>query len=358
MQVIPASIASFLISCTMLLALRPFAEVVGLVDKPGGRKTHHGEVPVVGGIAMFAGLLVAELGSGGLQHGGVAILVVAGFMVLLGALDDRFNLPPRVRLFAHLSAAVALVYSSGLVVRSLGNLVGFGDVGLGVMALPFTVVSIVALINAFNMLDGLDGLAGSAGLVALGGIMVVSSLGGSAGTLLIAGSMLGAVVAFLMFNLPTHLNRPIRTFMGDAGSTLLGFLLAGLSLTLVQPTSVGLAPMIVLWMMPIPIFELFTSTTRRLVRGLPPTQADTGHFHHRLVAAGMSVRAICALYFLVSVGCCAFGVWAYKNSIPQPALLVGFCLAFGAWLLLVRSAHRIVGALPDWFRRVDASTGH
>jgi UDP-GlcNAc:undecaprenyl-phosphate/decaprenyl-phosphate GlcNAc-1-phosphate transferase len=358
MQVIPASIASFLISCTMLLALRPFAEVVGLVDKPGGRKTHHGDVPVVGGLAMFAGLLVAAVGGAGLGHGGMSILVVSVFMVVLGALDDRFNLPPRVRLFAHLSAAVALVYSSGFVVSSLGDLVGLGEIGLGFMALPFTVVALVALINAFNMLDGLDGLAGSAGFVSLAGIMAVSSLSGSAGILLIAGSMLGAVAAFLMFNLPTRLNRPVRTFMGDAGSTLLGFLLAGLSLSLVQPTSIGLSPMIVLWMMPIPIFELFTSTIRRIVRGIPPTQADSGHFHHLLVAAGMSVRAICALYFLVSAASCAFGVWAYRSEVPEPILFGGFCLAFGSWLLLVRSAHQLVSMLPRWFRRVDVSTGH
>ena len=94
MQVFPASIASFLISCTMLLALRPFAEVVGLVDRPGGRKTHHGDVPVVGGIAMLAGLLIAAIGGTGLGKGGLSLLFVAAFMVVLGALDDRFNLPP------------------------------------------------------------------------------------------------------------------------------------------------------------------------------------------------------------------------------------------------------------------------
>ncbi len=193
------------------------------------------------------------------------------------------------------------------------------------------------------MLDGLDGLAGSAGLVALGGIMMVSALGGSVGTMLIAGSMLGAVAAFLMFNLPTRFNRPVRTFMGDAGSTLLGFLLAGLSLSLVQQTTIGLSPMIVLWMMPIPIFELFTSTTRRIVRGIPPTQADSGHFHHLLVAAGMSVRAICALYFVVSAAGCAFGVWAYSNEVPEAMLFVAFCpTAFwrvagaGAWRAPIR----------------------
>ena len=146
--------------------------------------------------------------------------------------------------------------------------------------------------------------------------------------------------------------------MGDAGSTLLGFLLAGLSLSMVQPTTIALSPMIVLWIMPIPIFELFTSTTRRIVRGIPPTQADSGHFHHLLVAAGMSVRAICALYFVVSVAGCAFGVWAYRSDVPEPILFVAFCLALGSWLVLVRSARQIVGVLPQWFQRVDVAGGH
>jgi UDP-GlcNAc:undecaprenyl-phosphate GlcNAc-1-phosphate transferase len=358
MQVIPASIASFLVCCTMLLALRPLAQVVGLVDKPGGRKTHHGEVPVVGGVAIFSGLLVAAAGSPGLGGGSTALLVVAAFMVVVGALDDRFDLPPNVRLFAHLSAAVALVYSTGFVTRDLGDLFSWGDLTLGFLALPFTVVSVVALINAFNMLDGLDGLAGSAGLVALGGIAIIGSSGGVAGVVLVAASLLGAVAAFLMFNLPTHLNRPLRTFMGDAGSTLLGFVLAGLSLTLVQPSTMDLAPVVVLWLMPIPIFELFSSTARRIVRGISPAQADTGHFHHSLVAAGLSVRAICALYFFVSLASCSFGVWAYGAGVSEPALFSGFCLAFAAWLVFVRSAPRFVGLLPTWFRRTDATTGH
>jgi UDP-GlcNAc:undecaprenyl-phosphate GlcNAc-1-phosphate transferase len=307
---------------------------------------------------MFTGLLVAAIGGTGLGRGGVDLLLVSSFMVVLGALDDRFNLPPKVRLFAHLSAAVALVYSTGYLVRDLGDLVGWRELVLGPFALPFTVVSIVALINAFNMLDGLDGLAGSSGLVALAGIMILSSLGGSPGTVLVAGSMLGSVAAFLMFNLPTQLNRPIRTFMGDAGSTLLGFLLAGLSLKLVQHDAVNLDPIIILWLMPIPIFELFSSTARRIARGMPPTQADNGHFHHRLVVAGLSVRAICSLYFLVSVAGCAVAIWSYKSRVPEPILFVGFCLAFGAWMIFVRHTHRFVAILPPWFRRADSAAGH
>jgi UDP-GlcNAc:undecaprenyl-phosphate GlcNAc-1-phosphate transferase len=342
----------------MLFALRPFAEVVGLIDKPGGHKTHHGAVPVVGGIAMFTGLLVAAAGGAGLITGGAQMLAVAAFMVILGALDDRFNLPPRVRLFAHMSAAVAIIYSTGYRVENLGDLLGFGVLSLGWLALPFTIVAIVALINAFNMLDGLDGLAGSAGLVALGGMMVLASLGNTPDTLLLAGSMFGAVAAFLLFNLPIHLNRPVRTFMGDAGSTLLGFLLAAMSLKQTQHSVMSLSPMVVVWLMPIPIFELFSSTARRLVRGVSPAQADTNHFHHALIRAGMSVRAICGLYFLVSLSGCAFGVWAYRGDLPEPLLFATFCVAFGAWLLMIANARRIVALLPRWLVRTEITTGH
>lgn len=359
MHVIPASLASLLVTCTMLLALRPFAQVVGLIDKPGGRKIHSGEVPVVGGIAMYSGLLVAAAATPVLGGDSLYLLVVSAFMVVVGALDDRFDLPPNVRLFAHLSAAVALVYGTGFAVRDLGNLVGGRELTLApFVALPFTVVAVVALINAFNMLDGLDGLAGSSGLAALGGVMIIASAGGSAGVVLVAGSMFGAVAAFLMFNLPTHLNRPIRTFMGDAGSTLLGFVLAGLSLTLVQPETVNVSPVVILWLMPIPIFELFSSTARRIVKGMSPAQADTGHFHHVLIRSGLSVRAICALYFVVSIGSCAFGVWANTAELPEPLLFAGFCVAFVSWLGLMSVSPRLVGILPTWCRRTDATAGY
>jgi UDP-GlcNAc:undecaprenyl-phosphate/decaprenyl-phosphate GlcNAc-1-phosphate transferase len=310
-------------------------------------------------MAMFAGLLVAAVGGQGLGHGGISLLMVAAFMVVLGVLDDRFDLPPNVRLFAHLSASVALVYSTEFEFHSLGDLFGLGPIGLGAFSLPFTVFAIVALINAFNMLDGLDGLAGSAGLVAFGGVMYVSSVVGSEPTLLVAGSMFGAVTAFLLFNLPMLFNRGMRTFMGDAGSTLLGFALAGLALKLAQPRpeSVGLSPIVVLWMMPMPVFEVFTSTFRRMVRGMPPTQADSEHFHHKLIVAGLSVRAICGLYFLSSVACCVTGIWAWSSGMPESLLFVGYLMLFAAWLVVVRNAHLLAVHMPDWLRRIDP-TGH
>lgn len=358
MHVIPTSIASFLVTCTMLLALRLFAQVVGLIDRPGGRKTHHGDVPVVGGVSMFFGLLVAAAATPVVTNGVFYLLVVSAFMVIVGALDDRFDLPPKVRLFAHLTAAVVLLYGTGYKVSTLGNLLGFADIPLDIMAVPFTVLAVMALINGFNMLDGLDGLAGGVGLVALASITMVASMAGVLGPLTIAGGMLGAVAAFLLFNMPAQFNRSVRTFMGDAGSTLLGFLLAGLFLILVQPETAGIPPVAVLWFVAIPIFELFSSTARRIMRGVSPAQADTGHFHHLLVASGLSVRAVCLLYFLVSLACCSFGVWGYKTGISEPIMFWMFCAVFACWLLLVRKAPLLVRRMPVWFRRTDMSLEH
>jgi hypothetical protein len=91
---------------------------------------------------------------------------------------------------------------------------------------------------------------------------------------------------------------------------------------------------------------------------MSPAQADTGHYHHRLIGAGLSVRAICAVYFLISGACCSFGVWAYKAELAESLLFAGFCLVFLGWQIFVRHVGRIVAALPAWFRRTDLTAGH
>ena len=120
-------IAAFLVASSLMLVLRPVAIAIGMVDRPGGRKVHRGEIPIVGGIAMLAGLVVAAVAGEHLGHHGTAMIATAAFMVLLGAVDDRFGLPPGVRLIAHSAAAAALVYGSGFQVGTLGNLFGTGD---------------------------------------------------------------------------------------------------------------------------------------------------------------------------------------------------------------------------------------
>jgi UDP-GlcNAc:undecaprenyl-phosphate GlcNAc-1-phosphate transferase len=353
-----ASVVAFLITVALLLVLRPLAKSIGLVDHPGGRKTHSGEIPVIGGIAMLGGLIVAAGVSGGLGHDGIVVVLAATFMVFIGALDDRFDIAPQFRLFAQAAAAIALTYGTGFVVPDLGDLLGIGLVTTGWLALPFTVVACMALINAFNMLDGLDGLAGGCALVALGGFSVIAIAAQAPTSPIIACSLLGGCFGFLMFNQPARYNRGLRIFMGDAGSTLLGFVLACVALALIQPGRGDVPPVFILWMLPIPIFELFTSTSRRLIRGISPMRADQGHFHHQLLHAGYSVRLIFAIYLGVSVSAATYGIAAHWAGLPEPVMFGVFLLLFVAWLGFMRLAPWIGVYLPTQLRREKERLAH
>lgn len=338
---------AFAITVPLILLFRRLAPQLGLLDRPGGRKSHSGEVPVVGGIAMFLGALATLLADGGPAATQYGALAAATLMVGVGALDDRVHLDPRVRILVHLAAAVTLVWATGYRVETLGNLFGFGDIRLGALATVFTVVATIALVNAFNMLDGVDGIAGGVGLVALAGLSAQLFAAGSPAAA-VGLAMAGAVVAFLAFNLPVGFNRRCLVFMGDAGSTLLGFALAGLALVAIQPTGPGLPPVVVLWLLPVPIVELFTTTIRRMFKGMSPMQADRGHYHHRLLDAGFSVRAVFLLYVGLSTTSALIGVTAWQAGASEGALFGAFVGLSLLWLIATLNAHLFVRYLPRW----------
>lgn len=344
---------AFFVSILAMILLRPSAVALGLVDRPGGHKTHHGEVPVVGGLAMFTGIVIAAAFGADLGEHGHAMLAIAALMVLVGALDDRFRLPATGRLVVHLFAATFLFLWTGFAVPDLGNLLGFGTVQLWFLGPLFTIVACVALINAFNMLDGLDGLAGGCALMGCAALAVIAFQEGAQTSAIVSSCMVGGILGFLLFNVPVIANHPFRTFMGDAGSTLLGFVIAALALTLIQTDRADVSPIVVPWVFSIPVFELFASTFRRLRRGSSPFDADNGHFHHVLLRAGLSVRFIFVLYFVSSAVLAIFGVWANRHGVPEYVMFAGLVASFLAWLLFVYNAHRVVAFLPDVFRRLQ-----
>lgn len=342
---------AFLVTAAMMFVLRPLAEATGLVDTPNARKRHTGDVPVVGGVAIFLGVFFSAMVGSELSRNVDVILSMAALMCIVGVVDDRFDLKPWVRLLAHLTAAVILVLGTGYTVDSFGAFLGFAEFDLGMLASPFTIVACVALINACNMLDGMDGLAGGAALVAFGAMSIIAMSADLSGAALVSLAMVGAIAGFLLFNLPANFNRRVRTFMGDAGSTVVGFTLAAVALVLVQPDRANLPPVYVLCFVPIPIFELFTSTIRRLLNGHSPLHADNGHFHHRLLNAGFSVRLIFFIYFMTSLAGATLGLLAYHLHVAEWVIFLGFVASFALWLLFVRSSAAIAAVLPRRMRR-------
>jgi UDP-GlcNAc:undecaprenyl-phosphate GlcNAc-1-phosphate transferase len=352
-----AALSCFFVTLLAMAALRPVAVAVELVDKPGGRKTHHGEIPVVGGLAMFLGCV---FGIGLLpanQFVSASLLSAASLVVLVGLLDDRFEISPIARLTAHLVAALlVLSTSSDLAITTLGrpfgdSLVQFSDFG----GAAFTCVAIVGAINAFNMLDGMDGLAGTMAFNALAALACLNSLTGDVGIGSLSVVLCGAVAAFLIFNIPAKFNRRFRCFMGDAGSTLLGFLLACLCISASQGDGLKLSPTTTLWIVAIPLYELLWTTMRRILKGRSPFQPDRAHFHHKLLDAGFGVRGAFFVLICIGVTLSMAAIAIHYFEVPD-AISFALWLASGlGMIVLMHNAKVLWFIVPARLRRTRAS---
>lgn len=286
-----------------------------------------------------------------------SLLSAAALVVLVGLLDDRFEVSPVARLTAHLIAALlVLSTASDLTISTLGRpfggeVVHFSDLG----SATFTCVAIMGAINAFNMLDGMDGLAGTMAFNALAALTVLSASIGDptvGGISIVLG---GAVAAFLIFNIPARYNRRFRCFMGDAGSTLLGFLLACLCISVSQGEGPKVSPTTTLWIVAIPLFELLWTTFRRALKGRSPFQPDRAHFHHKLLDAGFGVRGAFFVLICIGVLLSLAGIAIHAYDVPD-------LWSFGLWLvsglgmvLLMHNATIFWYVVPEKFRRTQSA---
>ncbi len=340
---LPAA-ASFGLTLLSIIALRPLAIAVHLVDSPGGRKTHHADVPIVGGLAMMLGIVFGA-GLLPIQYENFgAFLAACSVLVTVGLFDDRFELSPSARLAVQVIAALIAIYGANSTITNLGDLVGTGPIELvGIWSTLFTAMVFISAINACNMLDGMDGLAGATALVAFVALAVISSADGLAAVSLV---MAACVCAFLLFNLPSRLNRQVRCFMGDSGSTLLGFSVAWLCIQIAQGPAQEAAPVTMLWIVALPLFELIWSTMRRLVGGVSPLDADDQHFHHLLLKAGFGVRGAFCIVVGVAALLAGFGLFTHYAGMPEhysfmllaPAGIgVVFLMYRAGWLLKLLS---------------------
>jgi len=151
---------AFAVTAVLTLTLRPLALRLGITDKPGGRKQHIGEIPLIGGIAMFIGMLVAAMTT--VQTTGLwTLLVPAALLVTVGVIDDRYNIGVSARLAAQTCAVLVMMISGGLYLRDIGDPFGTGLLRLGILGIPGSVLVALSVINAFNFIDGIDGLAAS-----------------------------------------------------------------------------------------------------------------------------------------------------------------------------------------------------
>ncbi|MBI3962170.1 MAG: undecaprenyl/decaprenyl-phosphate alpha-N-acetylglucosaminyl 1-phosphate transferase [Deinococcus sp.] len=325
-----AATLGFLVAMTAVILVAPtvrkFALRVGAVDRPNERRQNREPVPNLGGIAIFLGFLLAvllvtalwgdKLGwwQDGSRNRSVILATVLGgiIMTLTGLLDDILDLPPGPRLIVQALAALIVIVAVPSIEIPFINPGGVLPLALErpYLQVLVTLLWLMGVTNALNYVDGLDGLASGITFIAAGVLSAVAwHLGSREAEIIILLCLAGAALGFLRHNA-----FPARIFMGDNGSTLLGFVLAAVSIlgTLKQATVIGLIiPVLVLGL---PIMDITTVTFRRVLRRMSPAKAGRDHFHHRLIARGWGQRR--TVFVLWSVGLALGTVALIVDGLP------------------------------------------
>lgn len=278
---------AFIISMVTAVAVTPlvikFAHKIGAVDKPSKRKVHQRVMPRLGGLAIFIAVTVGYFVAGLYEAKITGIIVGALIIIVLGIIDDKYEISAKVKLAGQILAACA-VMGSGLTIEVL-NIPFIGVFHLGIFSYVVTLFWILAITNAINLIDGLDGLSAGISSIVFASIAFLAFSADKMLILSLSLILLGSTLGFLFHNF-----HPAKIFMGDTGSMFLGYSIAILSLLGLYKSVTLFSFVVPIMILGVPIFDTSFAIIRRLVNRKPISEADKSHLHHRLLALGLSHR--------------------------------------------------------------------
>lgn len=328
LKMLLAFVVSLVIAYLMTPPVKDFAGRVGAIDVPKDeRRVHDHPIPRMGGIAIFLGFVISLLLFVNMSTQVMGLLVGAVIIAVMGAVDDIVNLSPMVKLAFQLLAAIVAV-RSGLVFDVISNPNVFAEettIEIGFLSVPLTLLWIVGCTNAMNLIDGLDGLAVGVAAISSTSMLIVSLLVAEPVVSVILAALTGACLGFMPYNM-----NPAKIFMGDVGSQLLGFVLATASIMGLFKMHAIFTFFVPMLSLALPLTDTIFAFCRRISHGQSPFHADRGHFHHRLLAMGLSQKqAVAVLYTISGV----MGLLAVILAADTPAQRV-ICLVVIGLLLI------------------------
>ena len=305
LPVILALGVALIISFIATPLVKKLAYKVGAVDVPkDNRRMHDHPIPRMGGLAIFIGCVASILLFADMTRPLQGILLGACLIVAVGVVDDAHPLGAGVKFILQIVAALIAVWH-GVIIQTIANPLFFGDNpywNFGVWAVPITVIWIVAVTNSVNLIDGLDGLADGVSTIGAFTMLIIALLMGDLEIAVITAALVGACVGFIPYN-----RNPAKIFMGDTGSTFLGFMLATVSVIGLFKLYAMISFIVPFIILGFPIFDTVSAFTRRILKGQNPMKADRSHTHHKLIDMGMNQKqAVATLYLVAGVlGLCA-----------------------------------------------------
>ncbi len=335
-----ALITAFLVALITTPIVKSLAQKWGAVDVPkDGRRMHDHPIPRMGGLAIFLGFLLSVIlfipfvQTDGLGMQLQGMLLGAVIIVVLGILDDIYALPALPKLIVQIVAAVIAV-CSGNVIETISNPNIFSNDlywELGWLSIPVTVIWIVAVTNAVNLIDGLDGLACGVSTISSMTVLVIALTVAEPTVAVLMACLAGGCIGFLPYN-----TNPAKIFMGDTGSTFLGYVLAVVSIQGLFKYYTLISFVVPFLMLGLPIFDTCFAFIRRIAHGQSPMHADRSHIHHRLIDMGLNQKqAVAVLYVISAILGLSAVVLTTIGSLRAMLLLFAMCIAGSMSIMLV-----------------------
>lgn len=330
LKIILSFVAAFAVSFALTPAVKRLAVKIDAIDVPkDGRRMHKEAIPLIGGLAIFAGFLISALVFTVFLHGTLegekairyslqcreilGMLIGATVMVVLGIFDDKYALGAKLKLGIQIVAALIPVLCGIRIERIILPFIKSGGFEFGWLSYPLTVLWIVALTNAVNLIDGLDGLAAGVSAIASLSIFFVALMQHEYVIAILTAALVGACFGFLPYNF-----HPASIFMGDTGSTFLGFVMASVSVMGLFKIHAIISFAVPFIAFGIPIFDTSFAIFRRLKEHRPIMSPDRGHLHHRLIDKGFSHREAVLIIYAI---CVLLGVIAVLSFRSKPMAL-------------------------------------
>ncbi|WML46854.1 MraY family glycosyltransferase [Neobacillus sp. PS3-34] len=337
------AILAFFAALLTVLILTPlvikFAVWFGAIDKPNQRKVHQKIMPRLGGLAIFFGVIAGYLAGGLYDQKVNTISVGAILIIIIGILDDKYELSAKTKFAGQLIVA-SLILASGLKIDFV-TIPYVERFDLGLWSYPITIFWIVAITNAINLIDGLDRLSAGVSAIGIATIAIMALLAGKVLIFTLSLILLGSIIGFLFYNF-----HPAKIFMGDTGALFLGYSISILSLLGLYKSVTLFSFLVPIIIMGVPVFDTTFAIIRRIVNRKPISAPDKFHLHHRLLDLGLSHRTtVLAIY--------AFGIlFAASAVIVSKSTLWGTILIIFGLLLIIEVIAEVIGIVHVQYKPI------
>lgn len=330
---------SFLIALILTPVVRTLAVKMGAVDIPkDNRRMHDHPIPRMGGLAIFFGFLFSTLIFVPLTEQYRGMLLGAVVIVILGIFDDIKSLRASFKLVIQIIAALIAVFTGNLIEYIANpNIFSANPYWhFGWLAYPITIMWIVGMTNAVNLIDGLDGLACGVSSISSLTLLIIALLVGEPAISLLVAGLVGGCLGFLPYNM-----HPAKIFMGDTGSTFLGYVLAVISIQGLFKWYTMISFVVPFLLFGLPIFDTCFAFIRRIAHGQSPMHPDRGHVHHRLIDMGFSQKqAVAVLYVITAILGLSAVVLTTSGAVKAMLLLMALFVAGSIALLVFQMTHQ------------------